>query len=344
MIEEPLSHLPEAWKARYRVAASLLDDTAYLVGLSRRIQALSTSAAATAEFFGHETAIRPENSVCLFAGTFNPLTLAHIALVEAAEGMADVDHVLWVLAVESVDKESTQRAMLLDRLVHLLAYVKAVPGSSVVLVNRGLYVEQVRLLRQHLPAGSRPVVLVGFDKIVQIFDPHYYADRSAALDELFAEARFAVAPRGGAGRADLEALLSRPENVRYRNDVGYLSLASGYSEDSATEARRLAAEPDASARALSRILPPEGVALALTTNAYGIPVDVLHDAYAWRNAWITAFTASLPSTPADPAALPPMKELVEAAMDMGLQGEQIRSTLVADPLDIQHLLSLLRRM
>jgi hypothetical protein len=29
---------------------------------------------------------------------------------------------------------------------------------------------------------------------------------------------------------------------------------------------------------------------------------------------------------------------------MGLQGEQIRSTLVADLLDIQHLLSLLRRM
>jgi nicotinic acid mononucleotide adenylyltransferase len=340
MMEESLAHMPEAWNARYRAAASALDDTAYLVGITRRIRTLSTSGAA-AEFFGGEVEHRRVGSECFFAGTFNPLTLAHIALVEAAEGMAGVDHVIWVLAVASVDKESTHRATLLDRLVHLLAYVKTVTGSSVVLVNRGLYVEQVRLLRPYLPAGSRPVVLVGFDKIVQIFDPHYYEDRSAALDELFAEARFAVAPRGEAGRAELEALLSRPENVSYRDDVSYLSVPPRYSEDSATTARRLSAESEASARTLGSILPPEGVALALTTGAYGISADALHDAYAWRNAWIAALTAALPPTPLGPSALPRMRTLCEAAMDVSRQGEQIRSALAADPPDSQLLLSLL---
>jgi hypothetical protein len=64
------------------------------------------------------------------------------------------------------------------------------------------------------------------DKLIQIFDPHYYRDREAALRVLLTEAQLLVAMRGDLGMNDLEALLSRSENEPYRDRVFPLSVPS----------------------------------------------------------------------------------------------------------------------
>jgi len=336
--------MSQAWNRRYQVASALLDDPIYLGDISARMQVLVNRVEPAADFFGEKESIVGSGSVWLFSGTFNPLTLAHIALVRSARRLAGAHHhMLWLLAVASIEKESVARATLVDRLAHLLAYVRAEPHSSVVVVNRGLYVEQVTLLRSQLLTSSDLVVLVGFDKIVQIFDPHYYQDRRAALDKLFSEARFVVAPRSHATSAQLDALLSRPENQPYQGGVSYLPVASRYREDSATVARRLASQPGVSKSALGHLLPPEGVALALRTGAYAAPSDDdLRDTYFWRRKWIAALGQLVSAIPAvDGAHLPDLDALCRAAMAHDERGQRLQRALLADPLEKAELLSLL---
>jgi hypothetical protein len=98
------------------------------------------------------------------------------------------------------------------------------PDRAIAVVNRGLYVDQAALLRSALPGLSKLTFLVGFDKIVQVFDPRYYADHEAALDRLFALASFAVAPRAGRGFSDLDALLLEPANSRYASRIQPLAV------------------------------------------------------------------------------------------------------------------------
>lgn len=347
MKNKPGREMSEAWNRRYQAASAVLDDTVYLGDISARMQALANRAEPAADFFGEKESVAGSGSVWLFSGTFNPLTLAHVDLVRSAGRLAgDQHHMLWLLAVASVEKESVARATLVDRLAHLLAYVRAEQHSSVVVVNRGLYVEQVALLRSQLHTSSELVELVGFDKIVQIFDPHYYRDRQAALDELFSEARFVVAPRGRATSAELDALLSRPENQPYRGGVSYVPMASQYREDSATAARRLASQPSVSKSALGRLLPPEGVALALRTGAYVAPTtDDLQDAYFWRRKWIAALGQVVHTLPAaDGSHLPAMDALCRAAMAEDERGQCLRSALLADPPGREEMLSLLAGM
>lgn len=169
-------------------------------------------------------------------GSFNPPTVAHLALVRAAR-RAGADAVALVLSTRTVDKEQPAGLLLEDRLLLLNELAARQPGLAVVAVNRGLYVDQANLLRTLLPAAAALTFVVGFDKIVQILDPRYYADRDAALDDLFARARFFVAPRGEHGAAALAALMSQPENRRFAPAVRVLPLPRRLRDVSATQAR-----------------------------------------------------------------------------------------------------------
>lgn len=348
MPEQSAHLLPDTWVERYDNALRSLNDTTHMVGIARKIRALAGTPDAAMEVLAGGEGLagaahqgRSENRrVGLFAGTFNPLTRAHIALVEAAQREAGIESVLWVCAVASIDKETVARATLADRLAQLMAYVSSVPATAVALVNRGLYVYQARALRAHLAQDTEEVVLVGYDKIVQIFDPRYYMDRDAALDALFAETRILVAPRQGDSRAALERLLAQPENRRYADRVAYLSLPAGYSEDSSTAVRQLAAQPDCTVYDLARLTPPEGAALALGMGAYRVAPIMRTDYYIWRSAWVKILTI-MASTVEAVTQFPPLDQLCDAAMELGERGERIRGMLLADAPDGQTITSLL---
>src|SRR6185437_16830019 len=93
-------------------------------------------------------------------------------------------------------------------------------------------------------------------------------DRDAALRALFSLARLLVAPRDGEGAEALAALLAQPENRPFASHVRYLDVPAGYARDSSTEARALATETPPDLTALSQLVPPAGLALALHTGAY----------------------------------------------------------------------------
>lgn len=290
------------WQTRYDAAHRMLDNTIELAQHQRLIDGCDPSALPSAHILTRPQVARHARRVCLLAGSFNPLTQAHVALAEAARGAAQLDAIIWVYTAITIDKERVVRASLPDRIGQLSAYVEhfaRTENNILALLNRGLYVDQASAIRPLLGTDAELYILVGFDKIVQIFDPHYYTDRELALHTLFAQAKLLVAPRAGAGEAELAALLVKHENAPFADHVRFIQVPPEYAEESSSEARILASgNKDASSKALRQLVTPEGMAL-IQTGAY-IPVTMtggiatsdvneVSNAYLWRQRWIQAF-------------------------------------------------------
>ena len=174
-------------------------------------------------------------------GSFNPPHAAHVALLRAGiEAVATANPIgitagAYVSSVRTVDKEHVSGIPLADRL-WLLCRLLETPAAAVVATNRGLYVEQAAALSDLCPYLEELVFVVGFDKIVQIFDARYYADRDAALGDLFGRARFLVAPRDEHTATEVAELLERPENRPFAA-VATLSIDPALAHLSSTLAR-----------------------------------------------------------------------------------------------------------
>jgi nicotinic acid mononucleotide adenylyltransferase len=211
-------------------------DVDQLLRLRRVVRSLDPDGPPRLQFLEGSVDAAPAR-LALMPGSFNPPTYAHLALADAVVRTGRVDRVDFLIATRTVNKETIEGASLPDRLVMLLALVRSRPDLGVVLVNRGLYVDQAELVRATVPGVRDLWFVVGFDKIVQIFDPRYYRNRDEALDRLFSLARFFVAPRDDAGRVSLADLLARPENRRYAEAVEFLDLAASFGHVSSSRFR-----------------------------------------------------------------------------------------------------------
>jgi nicotinamide-nucleotide adenylyltransferase len=187
---------------------------------------------------------QPRGGIIVFTGSFNPPTIAHIAMLKQAQRYArahNAQHAMHVYAAFSkltVNKEHVERPLLLDRIVLLQQVLqRRLPHAGILLFNRGLYVEQAEAIRRSFRGIERILFLMGFDKIVQIFDPHYYEDRDAALEDLFRLAELLVAPRGHSGECELTELLHQPQNQCFARYVHRLPLGAEYREVSSTRVR-----------------------------------------------------------------------------------------------------------
>ncbi len=173
-------------------------------------------------------------SLAVFPGSFNPPTSAHLLLAERArrEGFGCV---LFVLARNTVGKEvSGLRPE--DRLL-ALRFIAQRAGMGVAVCSSGMYVDMADAAAMLYP-GTETAFLVGSDKVTQIFDPSYYADREDALDALFSRARLIVAPRTEDGKMVRE-VLERAENRRWADRVSVLPLHPAVSDLSSTRVRGL---------------------------------------------------------------------------------------------------------
>ncbi len=207
----------------------------------------------------------PHGAIIVFPGSFNPPTKAHLGLLRQAQRYANHHAPMQLYASFSkvtVDKEGVERPLLLDRIL-LLGEVlqKELPYTGIMLFNRGLYVEEAEAVRNSFPAVRQLFFLIGFDKIVQILDPHYYQDRNAALKDLFSLAQLLVAPRGKDGSKQLTELLNRPENRVFAPFIHELPLSSAYRNLSSTQVRQ---HPEAH----QCDVPPEVEEFIRTTHAY----------------------------------------------------------------------------
>ena len=311
---------------RYRATASALDDCASLARLARSAARVVASEESCVVALAGRRRLSTATRVGLFAGSFNPLTQAHVALVNAAWRLAGLDVIVWACAAASVDKERVERATLVDRLAQMRAFVATRRHEALVLLNRGLYVDEARILRTLLAPSAELTILVGFDKIVQIFDPRYYSDRDAALRALFALAGVLVAPRDDDGDQALATLLAAPENQPFAAHVRYLDVPPIWTHDSSTEARTLASRMPPDVPQLTRLLPPAGVALALHTGAYRPVTAKDRDPYEVRVRWLDALELLPPSAT---RALPPLATLVRLALADDSTGRRLQAWLGA---------------
>ncbi len=210
----------------------------------------------------------PQGNIIVFPGSFNPPTNAHLAMLQQAREFGREHGGMGVYAAMSkrtTDKETVERPLLVDRIVLLETVLhNHLPSTGIVLFNRGLYVEQAEAIRGQFHEVKQLYFLLGFDKIVQIFDPHYYQDRDKALRELFALAETLVAPRAGAGPAELSKLLAQPENVPFASHIHTLPLDTAYRDISSSRIRQGAA-------AHEQDVPPEVLRFIHETGAYDPP-------------------------------------------------------------------------
>jgi len=174
--------------------------------------------------------------VALVPGSFDPITVAHAALADAVGPWADI--VVMVYSVRTVPKESGAEPPLLsedERLRALQMFSRSRPNTVLGVCSHGLLVEQVRAARDRFPEAELRMV-IGSDKVIQLLDPSWYADRDVSLDGLFRESRVVFGARGGELQA-VQALLAARPNLPWRDRFERVDLPPGVAPVSSREVR-----------------------------------------------------------------------------------------------------------
>jgi nicotinic acid mononucleotide adenylyltransferase len=193
----------------------------------------------------------------LLPGSYDPPTVAHVALADAA--LRDhVDLVVLVYSVRTLPKEGRAHPPLLNaarRIEALVRMAAAHSGSAAGLASHGLLADQAAAARVRFPQAELFLVM-GSDKLLQLLDPKWYGDRDATLSSLFAEASVLYAVRSGDERAIGEALAA-PQNHRWRNRFVPLDVPPHVAAVSSREVRaRIRRGEDVRA-----LVPPEAYSL-----------------------------------------------------------------------------------
>lgn len=160
----------------------------------------------------------------MFPGTFDPLTVAHVAVAEAALAALGLDEVHLSLSEVGLGKEHLPADQVADRAAAARSAVEGRPGLDVV-------VTPARLLAD-IATGYDAVVL-GADKLAQVLDPVWYADDAAFAEALRRLPTLAVAARAG---TDLAPMLG-PGRQAADLDVVVLDLPAHLAEVSASAVR-----------------------------------------------------------------------------------------------------------
>ncbi len=214
---------------------------------------------------------QPKGTVVVFTGSFNPPTAAHLALLKDASTYLS-DHLeqaqlYAAFSKHTIDKENVERPLLLDKVYLLHTILKRrLAHTGIMLFNRGLYVEQAEAVYATFPGVRQLFFLIGYDKLVQIFDPHYYTDRDSSLLALFNLASLLVAPRGDGGEQEIEELLHQPQNERFAQHVQIMPFDASYRAISSTEVRQ-------GGKAAMHATPREVQQFIRETRAYAPPLQ-----------------------------------------------------------------------
>lgn len=172
----------------------------------------------------------------VFSGSFNPLTFAHLKIIELAEKQKGLKEVLLLLAKANVDKD-VFGATLSQRLAILECYAKTQGNLSVAVSSHGRFIDKITALRPLYPSDIEIYFIIGYDTLVRIFDPKYYTDIDKEIDELFTQSEFIVANRGKHGISSIKNFLAQPICSKYAEKIHTIYLAEHYAQMSSTEVR-----------------------------------------------------------------------------------------------------------
>jgi nicotinic acid mononucleotide adenylyltransferase/predicted RNA-binding protein with PIN domain len=140
----------------------------------------------------------------VYPGSFDPPTIAHAAIAEAAVRAGQLDHLDLAISRDALGKDAASQRPLAARLAALERLTESRPWLHVIVTDARLIAD--------IAAGYDAVVM-GADKWAQVRDPAWYgedpAERDAALARL---PRVLVAPRPGFTVEGAEAL-ELPEHL-----------------------------------------------------------------------------------------------------------------------------------
>lgn len=168
-----------------------------------------------------------------YPGSFNPPTLAHLAIAAAARKQRGLDRIDLVLSHRALAKEDVEHPRFGDRVAVVTESVAHLEWINVVVTDAQLLVDI---------AAGYDVIVMGADKWVQINDPRWYNDSLERRDQAIAALpELAIAPRPP---------VVIPPAFQLHLDGVYATMSSTLARGGATElmthaARRFASETGA---------------------------------------------------------------------------------------------------
>lgn len=196
-------------------------------------------------------AVPSETLLCLSA-SFNPMTVAHAALIREGSRLVPAQETLLLLATANVDKHGEGLPMEM-RFDLLLRFADSRPNVSVAAVGHGRFVDKLEAIRAAYADATRVVFLLGLDTLVRLFDPKYYTDREASLTRLFEGSECVVANRGANAPSAVAAFLARPEVSPFAHRIHPVRLPTDVAAVSATQVRAKLSRGEP----IARFVPPE---------------------------------------------------------------------------------------
>jgi len=128
-------------------------------------------------------------TIGVYPGTFEPLTIAHLAVADAAVEQLGLARLDLAISLRALGKEHLDDATVERRVAAISDVIEQRPRLGVVVVDARLLVDIAR---------GYDAVVMGADKWAQVIDPAWYDDDSSARDAAVAALpRVAVAPRNG---------------------------------------------------------------------------------------------------------------------------------------------------
>lgn len=176
----------------------------------------------------------------MYAGSFNPPTIAHVAIAHVALKQCRLDSVTFAVSERALAKEAADagnRPRMIDRIAVLRQLVDENPGFELLITPKQLIVEI---------AEGFDVVVMGADKWTQIQDPVFYGNDPARRDQAMNDLPdVALIPRpplstGDASTlklsADVAALIDRVSSSRARSGEHELMVEAAKAFDARTGA------------------------------------------------------------------------------------------------------------
>lgn len=162
-------------------------------------------------------------SVALFPGTWNPPTIAHVEIAQAA--LREVDEVVWVLP-RALPHKQFDGAPFDERCAMLESLVREHAQFSAAVSDGGLYVDIAAEARAYFSPQTEIVMVLGRDAAERIAGWDYGA--AGVFDDLVRQHRLLVAARHGEYEPDR----------RHRGRISRLPMDAAWDEVSSSEVRR----------------------------------------------------------------------------------------------------------
>jgi nicotinate (nicotinamide) nucleotide adenylyltransferase len=170
--------------------------------------------------FVRHTSIKPR-TVGILAGSFNPPTIAHLELAQAASRLVEA----LICVVPRAFPHKDYSGATLEQRVEMLESAGLEIPYAIAVTDRGLFVDIGRECRELYGPEARLAFVCGRDAAERILTWDY--GRPGVVEEMLREFELLVAPRGGHFAPPAE----------YRDRIHALQVGPGHEEVSSTAVR-----------------------------------------------------------------------------------------------------------